>query len=102
MFELLNHVCTVWFASRRHGFPLRYFIWDVYLPFAMMTVVAFCMVYGGVFFGLGEVESLLDVVGWCLVIELMMLALTAVIVLRRQERELLCALMAKKLWVQKV
>ena len=68
----------------------------------MMTVVAFCMVYGGVFFGLGEVESLLDVVGWCLVIELMMLALTAVIVLRRQERELLCALMAKKLWVQKV
>ena len=102
VFELLNHVCTVWFASRRHGFPLRYFIWDVYLPFAMMTVVAFCMVYGGVFFGLGEVESLLDVVGWCLVIELMMLALTAVIVLRRQERELLCALMAKKLWVQKV
>lgn len=102
VFELLNHACTVWFACKRHGFPLRYFIQDVYLPFAGMAAIAFCMVYGGKTLGLGEVESLLHVAGWCVVIELVMAALVAVIVLKRQERELLCGLMAKKLWKQKV
>ena len=101
VFELLNHTFSVWLASKRHGFPLRYFIKDVYLPFAVMTAIAFCMVCWGGFFGLGEVESLLDVAGWCLVIEMMMLAFVAVVVLKRQEREQLYGLMAKKLWRRK-
>jgi len=92
VFELLNHACTVWFASKRHGFPFLYFIKDVYLPFVVMTVIACCMVYGGKSLGLGEVESLLVAAGWCVVIELVMLALVAVIVLKRQERELLVTL----------
>lgn len=101
VFELLNHACTVWFASKRHGFPLRYFIKDVYLPFVVMTCISCCMVYGGKSFGLGEVESLLVVAGWCVVIELVILALVAVIVLKRRERELLYGLMTEKLWKRK-
>jgi hypothetical protein len=101
VFEALNHACTVWFASKRYGFPWRYFIKDVYLPFVAITVIAFCMVYGGRTSGLAESASFLEVAGWCLVIEWIMLALVACIVLKRQEREMLYGLLAKKLWRRK-
>ena len=101
VFEALNHACTVWFASTRYGFPWRYFTKDVYLPFVAMTVIAFSMVYGGRTSGLAESVSFLEVAGWCLVIEWIMLALVACIVLKRQEREMLYGLLAKKLWRRK-
>lgn len=101
VFEALNHTCTVWFARKRYGFPLRYFIKDVYLPFVVMTIIAFCIVYGGRTYGLAEVDSILKVVGWCLVIELVMLVSVVGIVMKKEERVLLYDLIVKKLWRQK-
>ena len=101
VFEALNHACTVWFACKKYGFPLGYFLKDVYLPFVGMTIIAVCMVYGGWTCRLAKVESILEVAGWCVVIGMVMLTSVACIVLKRQERESLYHMITQKRWKQK-
>ena len=86
LFEVVNHVGTVWLAVKQFNFPIWYFIKDVYGPFVLMTTVSCFLVYGATIGGLTGIESISEIIVWGIVLESLMLISTAYIVFTREER----------------
>ena len=84
--ETVNHFGTVWLAVRKYAFPFRLFLREVYLPFALMAVIAFLVIEEAYRTWLTETDSFFEIVVWGSVIECLMLFMMAFIVLTRQER----------------
>lgn len=84
--EILNHVCTVWLAVKKYAFPIRYFAKKVYLPFILMTSLAFLFVGGAYQFKMNEMESYLQMIVFSVVIEGILIVVAAFLVLSPEER----------------
>lgn len=85
--EAVNHAGSVWLAVRKYRFPLRYFVREVYLPFVIVTTVAFVMVYGAYEMGVPKMVSWSEIIGTGACVESAMLATIGLIVLNREERK---------------
>lgn len=85
--EVVNHAGSVWLAVRKYGFPLRYFVREVYLPFGLVSAMAFAMVYGAYGMGVSEMKSWFEIIGVGVSVEGAMLVTIVLIVLRREERK---------------
>ena len=86
LFEVANHVGTVWLAVKQYNFPIWFFIKDVYGPFVLMTAVSGFLVYGAIISGLTEIEPIFEIIVWGIVLESLMMISTAFIVFTGEER----------------
>ena len=41
LFEMINHICSIWLATVKYNFPLRQFLRKVYLPFIIVGTAAY-------------------------------------------------------------
>ena len=87
LFEVANHVGTVWLAVKQYNFPIWYFIKDVYGPFVMMAALSFVMVFAAYYTRLSQTECILSILVGCLCIEGILMAAVAYTVLTGQERK---------------
>ena len=98
-FEVINHVGTLWLAVKKYGFPLQYFIKDVYLPFVVMSGIGFILIYGGYCMGLAQFDQWSIIILWGVAIECMLITAVAFIVLRKQERAYLANMIVS--WIKR-
>jgi hypothetical protein len=84
--EVLNHVCTVRLAVKKYAFPIRYFAKKVYLPFILMTFLAFLFVGGTYQFNISEIESYLQMIVCSIVIDGILIVVAAFFVFSEEER----------------
>ena len=97
LFETVNHIGTVWLGVMKNAFPLRYFLKDVYLPFAIMAAIAFSLVYGAYMLGLNNSRCLSEMIIGGLSIELLVITSAVYIVLNKQERQFLVSYITSRL-----
>ena len=86
LFEIINHVSTLWLAVKKYGFPLHYYVKDVYFPFIVMSLISLLLIYGGYSIGMPHVEQWTNIILWSVIIDGALTTAVAYIVLKKQER----------------
>lgn len=97
--ELINHSGAVLLAMRKYDFPIRYFMKEVYMPFILMSMIAFIVVMVAYKIGAADCEGLVVVVSWIVAIECLMAVASYLIVLHKNERTQLQRIMLE--WIEK-
>lgn len=85
--EVVNHSATVWLATRKYHFPLRYFVKEVYVPFLLMTMVSGLTFFCSYFLGWADVKSPLQGLFHVVLVESFLILIISAFFLKKAERD---------------
>lgn len=97
--ELVNHSGAVLLAMRKYDFPIRYYMKEVYMPFMLMSIIAFMVVTVAYKIGVADCDGLVFIISWGVAIEFLMVVASYLIVLHKSERKQLQRIMLE--WIEK-
>lgn len=85
--ELVNHSGAVILAVKKFGFPIKYYIREVYLPFLMVSIIAFAVVEAAYWTKVSETEGGAEIFLGVLAVECLMFATSYFLVLQKDEKK---------------